>query len=46
MAREGLTYKAAARQLYFAEVAKIETQVIALNAFDNICNTVDGKQSK
>lgn len=42
MHREGLTYKAAARQLYYTEVAKIESDVIALNAFKDLRDAADG----
>lgn len=44
MAREGLTYKAAARQLYYAEVAKIESEIISLNAFQDIRDSVDKQE--
>lgn len=43
MERENLTYPAAARQLYYAEVSKLEAESIALNAFTDFRRQMDGK---
>lgn len=43
MERENLTYQAAARLLYFAEVSKLEAQAIALHAFKDIVVEVNGE---
>lgn len=41
MEREGLTYEAAARLLYYAEVAKLKAEAIALRAFKDFSKELD-----
>lgn len=43
MEREGMSYPIAARQLYYAEVAKLEAETIALHAFESFRERLKGQ---
>lgn len=42
MDKEGLSYQAAAWQLYYAEVLKLESETIAMNMFKEFIHKIDG----
>lgn len=43
MERGGMSYPVAAQQLYYAEVAKLEAENIALNAFEVFRQRLNGR---